>query len=89
MESYWIAKAAAAKKIPFVIIRPVFDTVADDLSMIGRITTDGKVVPAKVAANLARNPVQTMRMVRFGSISRKIAKELADFLYEYIEVVPF
>jgi adenosylhomocysteine nucleosidase len=88
MESYWICRAAAKRKIPFVAIRPVFDTANDDISVMSRIMTDGKVVPVKLTRNLFAHPNLAVELVRFGNISRKISKSLADFIYEYVEIIP-
>ena len=88
MESYWLCKAASGRKIPFVIIRPVFDTVRDDVSSLSRITTEGKVIPSKLAAGLFTHPGMTAELIRYGNTTRKLAKSLAEFIYEYIEVLP-
>ena len=88
MESYWLCKAASGRKIPFVVIRPVFDTVRDDVTSLSRITTGGKVIPSKLAVGLFAHPGMTAELIRYGNTTRKLAKSLADFIYEYIEVLP-
>ena len=38
MESYALARIARNNKIPFIIIRPILDTVWEDLTVLERVT---------------------------------------------------
>jgi adenosylhomocysteine nucleosidase len=64
METAVIAFEAATRRIPFVAIRTIMDTVADDLAGALLADANGKVRPLKAAAALARNPAMVAGVIR-------------------------
>ena len=57
MESYWIAKMAAERQIPFIVIRSVSDTRQERLLPFMRmLTTDGRVQWKEAASYFVRRP---------------------------------
>jgi hypothetical protein len=58
MESYSIGRVAAAHHLPFMVLRTIFDTQADEVPFqASRFTsTDGALQPMRVLAYLVRHP---------------------------------
>ena len=80
MESYWIGRCAAARQLPFITIRVVSDSVADDLSFIGQITAAGKVSPARTVRHFVTHPGDVPRTVGLAGQMGKAGRNLAWFL---------
>ncbi len=84
MESYWIGLAAAAKGIPFITVRAVSDSVRDDLTFIGELTSEGRVLPEKVARHFFSHPGDLPKSIGLsGNISRA-RRNLDSFLEQLI-----
>jgi hypothetical protein len=58
MESYSIGQVAAAHHLPFMVLRTIFDTQADEVPFPASQFTsaDGALQPMRVLAYLARHP---------------------------------
>ncbi|HEX7475697.1 MAG TPA: hypothetical protein VF318_06975 [Dehalococcoidales bacterium] len=84
MESYWIGRAAATGNLPFLIVRAVSDSVQDDLSFIGEITSEGKVLPGKIIRYFISHPVDLPRKIGLSAQIAKTGKNLAWFLERLI-----
>ena len=58
MESYSIGQVAAAQHLPFMVLRTIFDTQADEVPFqAGRFTSaDGALQPMRLLAYVARHP---------------------------------
>jgi nucleoside phosphorylase len=82
MESYWIGQAASQKDIPFLAVRSIFDAVQDDLSLLERISVNGKIAPGKVLGQLLAHPSCLGEFTTFYRNYRKAAQNLAVFLDE-------
>jgi adenosylhomocysteine nucleosidase len=84
MESYWLALAAAEKKIPFITVRSILDGVQDDLTCLTRISTDGKIDQGAAAAHFLKHPGQIKEMAYFARCAKKAEKNLAVFLEKLV-----
>jgi adenosylhomocysteine nucleosidase len=80
MESYWTGKIAAEKNIPFLAVRSIFDSLEDDLSIMEKITLDGKIAPFKALGQVIRHPGYSKDMRRYYNNYRKAARNLTLFL---------
>jgi adenosylhomocysteine nucleosidase len=80
MESYWIGRCAAARQLPFITIRVVSDSVADDLSFIGQITNTGKVSPARTVRHFVTHPGDMPRTISLAGQMNRASRNLGWFL---------
>jgi adenosylhomocysteine nucleosidase len=88
MESYWIAGIAAERKLPFLEVRSISDSVEDDLSFLSRIVSNsGKIRPMSAAANVISHPEMIQTMARFAGKAKKAAKSLAAFFDEFMKEI--
>lgn len=87
MESYWIGQIAAERKVPFIVARSIFDSVRDDLSLLGYVTDGGKVKPFKVVGYLIRHPGTIKRLIVFAANSRNAGRNLAIFMGKLIKQI--
>lgn len=83
MESAVIAEEAAARGVPFVTLRTILDTAAQDLEGAMLADENGRVRPLHVTRTLLRNPrligasFRLMRNLRVASASMAAAVEAA------------
>jgi adenosylhomocysteine nucleosidase len=77
METAVIAFEAAERRIPFVAIRTIMDTVEHDLAGARLADENGKVRPVKAAAMLVRNPVMVAGVIRLVRNLRKATDSMA------------
>jgi adenosylhomocysteine nucleosidase len=87
MESYWIGQIAAERNLPFIVARSIFDSVKDDLSLLGQVTDGGKVKPFKVLGYLIRHPETTKWLILFSANSRNAGRNLAIFMGKLIKEI--
>lgn len=87
MESYWIGQTAASRGLPFLAVRPIFDTVNDDLSILEEITHNSRVSPFKALSYLASHPGQVKKLMDYSRDSKEARKSLAIFIKEFMEEV--
>jgi adenosylhomocysteine nucleosidase len=80
MESYWIAKFAADKKLPFIEARSIFDSLKDDLSLLSEIMSNSKVRKMAALANCISHPKRIQMMSSLASNAKIAEKNLAVFL---------
>jgi nucleoside phosphorylase len=85
MESYWIGQIAGERKLPFIAVRSIFDTVQDDLSLLGHIIVNGKVTPLKALGYLICHPGQMRKTIAYSVNSQKARGNLAFFLYNLVK----
>ena len=83
MESYWIGQKAAARKLPFITVRAIFDSLQDDLSLLVLLTGKGKALPAM--GYLIGHPGQWTKAASYAANSRKAGRNLAVFLRKLID----
>jgi adenosylhomocysteine nucleosidase len=89
MESYWIGRAAAEKNLPFLTVRAVSDSVLDDLSFIGEVTSEGRVLPGKIVRRFISHPGDLPRAVGLSAQIGKAGRNLAWFLDRLIDEIGF
>jgi adenosylhomocysteine nucleosidase len=77
METAVIAFEAAARRIPFVAIRTIMDTVDHDLAAARLADRNGRVRPLKAAAMLLRNPAMVAGVVRLMRNLRRATHSMA------------
>jgi adenosylhomocysteine nucleosidase len=73
METEWIARACAARKIPMLSLRAISDTAAAPFPLPSAVLFDlarQKTVPLQLASHLLRHPSHVVRLMRF---ARRIA----------------
>jgi adenosylhomocysteine nucleosidase len=77
MESYFIAKAAAAHHIPFLAARVVLDEVGDDLPLPkGLLSEDGRFRMLEALSYLATNPGSILGLVRLAKQATAASKAI-------------
>lgn len=80
MESYWIGQIAMERKIPFLAVRSIFDTLRDDLSLLHHITAEGRIRPFKALGYFVCHPEQLKQTANYSTSYRKAGRNLATFL---------
>ncbi len=77
MESYWMARIAAARRVPFMAVRAVSDTVRSNLPPLDRLLeTDGSWSKAKTASRLAFRPDYLVKLLVLYRNARQARKNL-------------
>lgn len=68
MESFGVAKAAQERKVPFLVIRAISDSVADQLpaSVVPAMAEDGSIRIAPLISGTLKNPGDVVRLPAFG-----------------------
>lgn len=86
MESFAILREAAARGVPAVAIRAISDAADETLPLNFETMLDesGNVNFAKTAKAVARAPQKLPALVRLAKNSRVAAKNLAEFLDNYV-----
>jgi len=87
MESFEIVKEAQAWGARGVVVRAISDSAEEDLPINFNVTLSNRheVSAAKVAWELAKNPLALPALLRFARQSRKAAEKLAKFLETYVQ----
>ncbi len=83
MESYWIGQIAAARNLPFITVRAIFDSIQDDLSLLVLLTGKGKALTA--LGYLIGHPGQWAKAAAYAANSRKADRNLAAFLRKLVK----
>jgi nucleoside phosphorylase len=84
MESYWIAKLATEKKLPFIEVRSIFDSLKDDLSLLSEIMSKSKVRKVTALTNCISHPKRIKIMSHLASNAKIAERNLAVFLSRLI-----
>ena len=87
METEWIARACAARKIPMLSLRVISDTAAAPFPVPPAVLFDlerQKTDAFKLAAHLFRRPSQVVRLARFARQIAAVRATLGAALYELI-----
>ena len=80
MESYWIARIAADKQIPFVAVRAISDTEADPLPPVDEmLTPDGEWQLGKAVSYILRHPQHLPSLIGLSRNVRAARKNLSSF----------
>jgi adenosylhomocysteine nucleosidase len=77
METAVIAFEAASRRIPFVAMRTIMDTVDHELVVAGLADENGRVRPLKAAAALVRNPAMVAGAIRVARNLRQATHSMA------------
>lgn len=81
MESYWIARIAAERKIPFTAIRAVSDTRHDSLPAFDQmLTTDGKLLWGKAMLYFISHPAAPAKFFNLYRNARRARQSLTAFI---------
>ena len=80
MESFWIGRAATEKNLPFLTVRAVSDSVVDDLSFIGEVTAEGRVLPGRIVRRFISHPGDISRSLGLAGQIGRASRNLAWFL---------
>jgi adenosylhomocysteine nucleosidase len=84
MESYALARIARNNNIPFIIIRPILDTVCEDLTVLERVTTKYRVIPFHVFTYIFSHPGCIGQLIdydkRMNSLGENLGKIISDFV---------
>jgi adenosylhomocysteine nucleosidase len=80
MESAAIALEAAARGLPFIVMRAVFDEVDDEVVGAAMADEDGRVDPLAATAYLVRNPGTVLKIPRMIRNLSRAATAIADAL---------
>jgi adenosylhomocysteine nucleosidase len=84
IESYWIGKITGTRKLPFITLRSVFDTVGDDLKVLEKVTYKGEIVRSKALSYCLKHPLEVRKLVRYSLNSQKAARNLAILIKEMV-----
>jgi adenosylhomocysteine nucleosidase len=87
METEWIARACAARKIPMLSLRVISDTAAAPFPVPPAVLFDldrQKTDVFKLAAHLFRRPSQVVRLARFARQISVVRATLGAALYEVV-----
>jgi adenosylhomocysteine nucleosidase len=87
METEWIARACAARKIPMLSLRVISDTAAASFPVPPAVLFDlerQKTDAFKLAAHLFRRPSQVVRLARFARQISVVRATLGAALYEVV-----
>ena len=80
MESAAIAVEAAARRVPFIVIRAVLDEVDDEVVGGAMADETGRVAPLAATAYLVRNPATVLKLPRMIRNLSRAATAIADAL---------
>jgi nucleoside phosphorylase len=77
MESYWVAKAAADRGLPFLAVRAISDLQEDLLLPFDQMAdADGKPSLRRLAAHLVREPGSLVTVVRLARNAARARRAL-------------
>ncbi len=86
MESAVIAREAHLRRLPFVCLRTILDTAAQNLEAAILANENGRIRPLNVASALARNPrliAASMRLMRNLKIATGVMVEAIDSVLQH------
>ncbi len=85
MESYWIARTAIEKQVPFLAVRTLSDTVNDYLPPFDRMVTgEGRLLLGGALLYFAAHPWELFTLLRFQRHARLAGRRLDSFLDAFI-----
>jgi adenosylhomocysteine nucleosidase len=85
MESYWLAKIARTKKLPFLAVRAISDTLHEPMPPVERLfNSRGEPELKKAAFYSLLHPVDVPALNRLYRNSRIARKNLTDFLNQLL-----
>ncbi len=85
MESYWIARIASARQIPFIAIRSISDTMQDGVQPFDRIlASDGKLLWKKAVRCFLLHPQYLMNVFTMFRNTRPAKRNLAAFIGQLV-----
>ena len=87
METEWIARACAARKIPMLSLRAISDTAAAPFPLPPTVLFDlarQKTDPLKLTSHLLRHPSHVVRLIRFARQIAAVRQTLGAALFELI-----
>jgi adenosylhomocysteine nucleosidase len=81
MESYWVAKAAAEKHVPFICIRAVSDAVHESsLPFDLLLAPDGKLRQEETAIHMLAHPHHLVRLLATYQNTRRARRSLTNYI---------
>ena len=81
MESYWIARIASARQIPFIAIRSISDTIHQGIQPFDRIlASDGKLLWKKAVLCFLLHPRYLINVFTLFRNTRPAKRNLAAFI---------
>jgi nucleoside phosphorylase len=81
MESYWIARIASTRQIPFIAIRSISDNVQSSVQPFDRIlASDGKLLWKKAVLCFVLHPWYLLNVYTLYRNTRPAKKNLAAFI---------
>jgi len=81
MESYWIARIAAARSIPFIAIRSISDTAQETVQPFDRILSpDGRVLWGRAALAFLLHPWYLVNVYTLYKNTRPAKRNMAAFI---------
>jgi hopanoid-associated phosphorylase len=77
-ESHWVAEAAHADRLPFIVVRAIADRAADDLppAVLTGLDNKGNPRTGAVIAALLRDPMQLPGLIRVARQTNRALKSL-------------
>jgi len=85
MESYWIARVVSARRVPFIAIRSVSDTLQDDLRAIDHILdSEGRVLWKRVVPYFLLHPHHLPSMFTAFRNMRRAERSLTAFISDLV-----
>ncbi len=85
MESYWIARIASARQVPFIAIRSISDTMQHDVQPFDRIlTSDGRLLWKRAALCFLLHPQYLMNVFTLFRNTRLAERNLTTFISDLV-----
>ena len=85
MESYWIAGVASARRVPFIAIRSISDTLQDDLRAVDHILdSEGRVLWKRVVPYFLLHPHHLPSMFTAFRNMRRAERSLTAFISDLV-----
>lgn len=89
MESFAVLSVAAERGIPAIAIRAISDRFDEGMPVdfSGSIDEKGRILKAKLALEIAGDPLRIPALIRLGRQSKIASEHLREFLENYIELL--
>ncbi len=84
MESYQLAQVSTRNNIPFLIIRPVFDSVSENLTVIDNVEGNNDFLHLKGLAYVLVHPGCVIGLMDYRKRARTLGGNLAEFMSNYV-----
>lgn len=85
MESYWIARMAFSRRVPFIAIRSISDTLQDDLQALDHILdSEGRLLWKRVAPYFLLHPHHLPSVVAAFRNMRRAERNLTTFVSDLV-----